>query len=281
MKTTFLISKHLFLVGLLTLFTQIGGLVWLLNLPLFAWLNRKYKAGWRRLLAKTGLFISTYLLATFLIVPPLANRFCGRVPLPIWSNDNLRPHSVTYYCLLNHHYVKPELKAAAESVAERISKKYPGTVLCYLDANFPFINGYPLEPHFSHRDGKKLDVALHWKGAKTEMPIFGTPSFYGYGACALPLPGEIDMEPECRKKGNWYRSFEKDLAEKFYENEDFIFDETRSEEMIRLFAHEKGVRKILLEPHLKRRLGLKGYDKIRFQGCKAARHDDHIHIQVR
>jgi len=281
MKTIFQISKHLILVGLLTLFTQIGGLVWLLNLPLFARLNRKYNAGWKRLLAKTGLFISTYLLATFFIVPPLAKWQCGRVPLPIWSNEKLRPHSVIYYCLMNHHYVKPELKATAENVADRLSTKYPGTVLCYLDANFPFFDGYPLEPHFSHRDGKKLDVALHWKIAGTEKPIFGTPSFYGYGACAIPLPGEKDMEPACRKSGNRFRSFEKTLAGKFYVKEDFTFDEERSKEMIRLFAKAKEVRKIFLEPHLKSRLGLNEFDKIRFQGCKAARHDDHIHIQVR
>ena len=36
---------------------------------------------------------------------------------------------------------------------------------------------------------------------------------------------------------------------------------------------------LLLEPHLKTRLKLEKYDKIRFQGCRAARHDDHIHVQ--
>ncbi|NNE79114.1 MAG: hypothetical protein HKN18_02480 [Silicimonas sp.] len=37
--------------------------------------------------------------------------------------------------------------------------------------------------------------------------------------------------------------------------------------------------KIFLEPHLADRLGVAG-DKVRFQGCRAARHDDHIHIQL-
>ena len=39
--------------------------------------------------------------------------------------------------------------------------------------------------------------------------------------------------------------------------------------------------KILLEPHLAHRLGVEGRPNIRFQGCRAARHDDHIHVQIR
>jgi hypothetical protein len=41
-----------------------------------------------------------------------------------------------------------------------------------------------------------------------------------------------------------------------------------------------GVEKIFLEPHLAQRLGVSS-PLIRFQGCNAARHDDHIHVQVR
>ncbi len=40
-----------------------------------------------------------------------------------------------------------------------------------------------------------------------------------------------------------------------------------------------GVEKIFVEPHLAERLGVQA-DTIRFQGCRAARHDDHIHMQV-
>ncbi|MBB3160132.1 hypothetical protein FHS25_000564 [Rhizobium laguerreae] len=40
-----------------------------------------------------------------------------------------------------------------------------------------------------------------------------------------------------------------------------------------------GLRKIFIEPHLKNALGIAD-SHIRFQGCRAARHDDHIHIQV-
>ena len=37
--------------------------------------------------------------------------------------------------------------------------------------------------------------------------------------------------------------------------------------------------RMLLEPHLDQRLGLSD-PRLRFQGCRAARHDDHIHIQL-
>ena len=40
------------------------------------------------------------------------------------------------------------------------------------------------------------------------------------------------------------------------------------------------VNKVFIEPHLKKRLKL-NHSKIRFQGCKAVRHDDHIHFQIK
>jgi hypothetical protein len=35
-----------------------------------------------------------------------------------------------------------------------MDEKFPGTVTIALDANFPFVNGFPLLPHLSHADGK-------------------------------------------------------------------------------------------------------------------------------
>lgn len=280
MRAFKLFLSNLIIIGLLTLFTQIGGIIWLICLPLFFWINGRFGKRYKRILSKFALYSVVYLFTTFVIVPPLAYKQCGRVPLQIWSHPNLKPHSVFYYCLLNHHYVRPELKKLAEEKADRLAEKYPGSVLVYLDANFPFIDGYPLEPHFSHRDGKKLDLAFHWKNKKKESRIFGTPSWYGYGACALPKPGEKDMEPICRKKGNWYRSLDRYLAVVFYNEEKYELDEEVTREMIRLFAADKRTGKILLEPHLETRLRLSKYDKIRFQGCHAARHDDHIHLQL-
>lgn len=279
MQIFFTILKHVLLAGLLTLFTQIGGLLWLGFLPFFYWINRKMTASLKRFFIKTASFSALYILVSVLVVPPLARWQCGRVPLPVFSHPNLRPHQVFYYCLLNHHYVRPEVKATAERVSDQLAARYPGTVVYYLDANFPFFDGYPLEPHFSHRDGKKLDIALHWLDAQAGSSIQGAPLALGYGACALPEKGETDMEEKCRRQGNWYRSLGKEAGGFFYEKENYRLDEERTREMIRLFAEEKEVGKILLEPHLKTRLKLGKYDKIRFQGCHAARHDDHIHVQ--
>ena len=270
---------RLLIVGLLTLFTQVGGVIYLLCLPLFH-VIKKFTSGWKKGFAQWSCFVVIYSLFTFLIVPPLAKWQSGRVPMPIWNHPNLKPHNFFYYCFLNHHYVRPTLKSAAENVANVLAKKYPGTVLCYLDANFPFFNGYPLEPHFSHRDGKKLDISLHWIKSKTGQPMFGNPSFYGYGACASPLPGEYDTANHCGNDGNWFRRVETIGAELFYNTNNFELDSERTREMIRLFAEQKTVGKILLEPHLKTRLNLTQYGKIRFQGCKAARHDAHIHVQL-
>lgn len=280
MKRAGIVLKHLLIIGLLTLFTQIGGVLWLIHIPLYERLPRVFNKTWKITIARLLSFCFFYLLFTLWIVPPLAKWQCGRVPLPVWNNPKLRPHSVFYYVLLNHHYVRPELKQSVEKIADKLSQKHPGAVLCYLDANFPFIDGYPLEPHFTHRDGKKLDIALYWKNVETGASIFGTPSILGYGAAAEPKPGEIDYDEQCRAQGNWYRNLERDYLGHFDKSK-YVFDETISREMIKLFAEDLSIKSILLEPHLKTRLRLEAYNKIRFQGCRAARHDDHIHIQLR
>ena len=40
------------------------------------------------------------------------------------------------------------------------------------------------------------------------------------------------------------------------------------------------VERIFIEPYLAARLGVSS-DVLGFQGCRAARHDDHIHIQIK
>ncbi len=55
-------------------------------------------------------------------------------------------------------------------------------------------------------------------------------------------------------------------------------DEVRTAALVRLLAADPRVRRIFIEPHLKARLGLTHLAKVRFAGCQAARHDDHIHI---
>ena len=44
--------------------------------------------------------------------------------------------------------------------------------------------------------------------------------------------------------------------------------------------HQPNLGKVFIEPHLKDRMKLTN-SKIRFHGCGAVRHDDHIHIQLK
>lgn len=269
------ILLHLLWIALLTLFTQIGGLIWLLALVLHSALRPKWPVRGLRWL----LFAGLYLLATLFIVPPLA-RLSGRVPLPAFSHPHLRPENI-WFCLLNRTYVRPALRRALEDVAQQLQERFPGTVVWYMDANFPFIDGYPLEPHFSHKDGKKVDLSIYWADARSGEPVPGNPSPFGYGAFAGPLPGEYDYTAECERKGYWYIGLDGDLAAPFYQAERYTFDAPRTRELLRLLAEHPAVVRVLVQPHLKTRLGLSNYGKLRVQGCKAARHDDHAHVELR
>ena len=60
-------------------------------------------------------------------------------------------------------------------------------------------------------------------------------------------------------------------------------DGTRTGAMLRFLTESdvaNRIDKIFLEPHLKDRFGLQS-PKVRFAGCRAARHDDHLHVQIR
>jgi len=59
----------------------------------------------------------------------------------------------------------------------------------------------------------------------------------------------------------------------------FTFDSTKTKELVNLFASKPTIEKIFIEPYLKTRLKLTS-NKIRFHGCEAVRHDDHVHVQI-
>ena len=275
LKITARVVLHCLWLALLTLFTQIGGLVWLLALAISTGLRKRWSPRGLNWLV----FLPLYTVITVLVVPPLARQY-GRVPLPVFSNSHLRPESL-WFSFLNRHYVRPGLKEALEEVALKMQTKFPGAVIWYLDANFPFFDGYPLEPHFSHKDGKKVDLSFYWTQADSGAPIARNPSPFGYGLFAEPLPGERDYAAECQRKGYWYISLDGDIAAPFLTEKNYRFDAERTRELLRLLAEHPAVRRILIQPHLKQRLGLSRYDKLRFQACKAARHDDHVHIELR
>lgn len=270
-KTASYISHGLWLL-ILTLLTQIGGLVWIITLVLQTLLPKRMPA------FRWWAFPLLYLCCSILIVPPLARSF-GRVPLPVFGSATLKPQNLLF-ALFNRHYVRPELRDVLTTAATDMQQTYPGAIVRYMDACFPFIDGYPLEPHFSHRDGKKVDVAFFWRRKSDHTLYPGTPSPIGYGACIMPLPGEYDYAGDCEGKGYWYISLDRTLSIPFFRESDFVADESMSATMVRLVAASPKVRRILLQPHLERRWGLGQIDKIRQQGCQAARHDDHMHVEA-
>ena len=165
-------------------------------------------------------------------------------------------------------------------MARKINAKYPGSIITYLDAGFPFIDHFPLLPHRSHHDGKKLDLSFFYKDGKTNERLHhAAPSWIGYGVCEEPLPGETNMPQTCAKKGYWQYNFIQSITSQA-RKQTMTFDSDRTRDLITLFAQHPLIGKIFIEPHLKTRMRL-DHPKIRFHGCQAVRHDDHIHVQLR
>jgi hypothetical protein len=264
-------------VMILTIVTQIGGLVFLVSMLAFRSIDKRIEKRWLRLVSKTISFLTLYLLFTFFIVPFTAKSF-GRVQLPVFQTHSLRPGNILT-CVLNRNYVRPELREIAFRVAEELNKKYPDATLNYLDANFPFLNKFPLFPHLSHNDGRKLDLAFQYNDSKTGKITSDIPSFIGYGICEEPKKGEENKPEYCDKKGYWQYNLLRQIISQ-HNKEEFTFDNTRNRDIVNMFASHDRLGKIFIEPHLKTRLAVTS-DKVRFHGCQAVRHDDHIHVQLK
>ncbi len=228
-----------------------------------------------RLLVKTTLFMFLYLGATFTVIP-FAAKLTGRVRLPLNRAHNLQPLN-RLTCLLNRNYVRPELRELTYRVADGMHVKNPDFTLLYLDGNFPFFNRFPLIPHLSHNDGKKLDLAFCYWNKEHQT---GSPSFIGYGVSEDPGAGEENKAAFCKSCGYWqYGLLNKVISQKH--KSEYVFDAGCTAQIVALFAQNEQIGKIFIEPHLKTRLGLSSYTKIRFQGCHSVRHDDHIHVQLK
>lgn len=252
------------IVLLLTVITQIGGLVLLIALFIGLFLNK-------HLVLKTVvLFFTIYLGATFFVLPNIAPRF-GRIK--IQENENVQIVS-PFYVLCNRNYVVPELHDILQDLGEDLAKS--NIRLNILDANFPLIDGFPLLPHRSHADGQKVDLSLVYEYPDGEVSLF-VKSRSGYGIFEEPKGAEINQSQLCKESGNAYYDIAKYLRLGII-NQELKFSELGTQVLIgHLISSDIG--KLFLEPHLKQRLGL-NHSKIRFHGCKATRHDDHIHIQL-
>jgi hypothetical protein len=265
------------LIALLTLITQVGGVLFLISIAIFQLFKRKIRHWFTKSLVFVLLFCSIYITAIFTLVPFIAERF-GRVPLPLTETNYVKPATRLTY-LLCRNYVRPELRVITYKVAKQMNKSFPGSKINYLEANFPFINRFPLLPHLSHNDGKKLDLAFYYLDKESGLEIDKVPSFIGYGICEEPKDGEEDMPFYCEQKGFWQYSFLTKIISQSNKDK-FIFDVKRTKAIANLFCENSLIGMAFIEPHLKTRLGLTN-PKVRFHGCQAVRHDDHLHVQLR
>jgi hypothetical protein len=263
----------LLVTAFLTLVTQVGGVIYLLSWGIYLLIRKRITKRYWRVAVRLSIFIGLYVAVILLAMPALARKY-GRVPLPFTETRHVKPLTI-WTALLNRNYVRPELRTIVYSVAADINKKYPGTVINYMDAGFPFRDGHPLLPHISHNDGKKLDVAFLYTDIVTGEQTSQTPSPIGYGGSELPRQGEFDRATVCDPQ-NWQYSF---MLGWMPLSDRFVFDQARTKEMVNRFAAHRGIGTLYLEPHLKTRLHLTN-KKIRLHACYSVRHDDHVHVQV-
>lgn len=259
---------HIVIVAALTLLTQVGGLIWILVFLIY-----RLMGGETSKVQRVSVFLLTYLVFTLVLVPQAA-KVGGRIPLPITKSGNLIPHNYITP-LLNRHYVKPALKRDLLAIADETNKGNSLLKVSYLDANFPFIDGFPLLPHLSHNDGRKIDICFYYQKDKIAGNL--KPARSGYGAYVNPTSKEHNQTRVCKDKGYWQYDFTKLLT--LGSRDDLTFDASNTRRLVDRIVSKPSTQKLLIEPHLKTRLGLTN-SKIRFQGCHAVRHDDHIHYQI-
>jgi hypothetical protein len=266
---------HAVVVLLLTAVTQTGGLCYLLAIIIT---RNLMEPSLGRALAMAMTFMVFYSLA-WAASTQIAPMF-GRVALPcmVTETSNLTVSS-PIRCALNRHYVTPEVAAVATKLADHMAEQFPNTQTIVLDANFPFFNGFPLLPHLSHQDGRKIDISFYYQNTAGEYVRGKTPSPTGYWAFTEPTVAE---QAVCRGQAEWSSLRWNMTWFQLLIDHDLHLDPRRTRAAITWLVnegHQQGVQKIFLEPHLKSRLGITS-ERVRFQGCHAARHDDHIHVQL-
>lgn len=215
-------TRIFFLTALLTLLTQVGGLIYLvctLTMRRLGLFKRRRPA--TRSLFRGGIIAIIYLLISSLLLPPMAARG-GRVPLPVFKGATVRPLTLLTP-LLNRHYVDRRLS----KVVQEVAAQHPNLPIAYLDANFPFYDGFPLLPHLSHDDGRKLDLAFLYREPGTGEPVnYAAPAPLGYGGFEDPQTGETDRPAECLAAGHGQYDFTRYLAPSLLQR-DLTFDRER------------------------------------------------------
>ena len=180
----------LLLLVAVALLTQVGALALALAWLVGRRLLTERMGRWRRTGFGFLLFVAFFGLLHLFIAPSLA-ALRGRVPLPCAARPD-QPLAAAHpmYCWLDRHYVDPRLLTLLLNLSREVARQYPGTTTLYLDGNLPFVNGFPLLPHLSHADGRKLDIALDHRGPDGGYRPGEVRSPIGYWAFEEPAPGE-------------------------------------------------------------------------------------------
>lgn len=251
---------------ILTLVTQVGGFIYLISLFISNKLKLKNRFG------VYFIFVVVYSISTYLFIPNLAP-FFGREKIK--HSSKIHPANCLTI-ILNRNYGCPELNNLLAETELKL--KNTDIEIHYLDANFPFLNKFPLLPHWSHNDGKKIDLSLIYQTVKGEITN-KQKSRSGYGVFESPKPNEYNQINVCLKEGYIQYDYPKYLT--FGQiNKKLEFSEYGTFKLIKAILENKNLDKLFIEPHLKSRLNLND-NRIKYHGCRAVRHDDHIHIQLK
>jgi hypothetical protein len=249
------------IVILLTILTQIGGILFLISL----WIAQK------RSVNTILIFLPLYIIATFLLIPHLAP-LLGREPIK--HSNKIEPTNYLTI-ILNRNYVRPELNQLLHKTEQYLVNN-PFKIR-YLDASFPFIDRFPLLPHLSHNDGKKIDISFIYQN--NQSIVDDKKSRSGYGVFVPIKRGEYNQTKACKEKGAFQYDYPKYLTLGRI-NDELIFSEQGTIDLIKALLKNRELGKLFIEPNLKKRLGLTD-SRVRNHGCRAVRHDDHIHVQLR
>lgn len=257
------------MIILLTLITQVGGMIWSVVFLFYFIVRRKAP-----FYVKFASFLAVYTFSVFSLVPYFAQKN-NKVPLPSSRSGVIVPHNALFV-LSCRNYVSPEMYELLQRSGERVQEQNPNLKLVYLDASFPFLDQFSMPPHFSHNNGKKVDLSFAYRqnGKLTNR----SSSFTGYGHYIEPEENEYNMPKECAEKGYKQYDFSQYAAFKKYTTYEFDMENTR--DMIMTLLANPQTQLIFLEPHLQQRLEIQN-SKVRPAGCHAVRHDDHLHYQIR
>lgn len=194
----------------------------------------------------------------------------GLVTLPCDASTPLEP-VLSRYCRLGRHFVTPATRDALVDTANAMRARYPGEVLRFMDASGA--DGVkPFPPHQSHGDGHQIDLGLYYTDIEGR-PLDRFPSTEAWGGYWPAEPAREGEEIAC-PNGRPGRAEKPDPPP----DRPWRLDEERTKALVEILIADPRVRQVLIEPHLERRFGLWGHPKLRFAGCQAARHDDHLHV---